>query len=108
MNPRVTIKVNGRGWQRVSFAKSGPASRHYVTETTGGKTTISFGDGEHGATPPTGSSVEAIYRTGSGKGGNVSLTYRVSGSPTLHQTLWVAIRNRTQAISFARYQEFMN
>lgn len=33
---------------------------------------------------------------------------RTLSDPTLDQALWVAIRNRTHAISFARYQEFMN
>ncbi len=33
---------------------------------------------------------------------------RTASDPTLDQALWVAIRNRTRAISFGRYQEFMN
>jgi hypothetical protein len=34
--------------------------------------------------------------------------HRTASYPTLDQALWVAIRNRTRAISFGRYQEFMN
>ncbi len=34
--------------------------------------------------------------------------HRTQSDPTLDQALWVAIRNRTFAISFNRYQEFMN
>jgi hypothetical protein len=34
--------------------------------------------------------------------------HRTASDPTLDQSLWVAIRNRTRAISFSRYQEFMN
>ncbi|HEY6340637.1 MAG TPA: carboxypeptidase-like regulatory domain-containing protein [Bryobacteraceae bacterium] len=38
---------------------------------------------------------------------NVRLN-RTASDPTLDQALWVAIRNRSRAISFDRYQEFMN
>ncbi len=34
--------------------------------------------------------------------------YRTASDPTLDQALWVAIRNRTRAMSFGRYQEFMD
>jgi hypothetical protein len=34
--------------------------------------------------------------------------HRTASDPTLDQALWVAIRNRTRAMSFARYQEFMD
>jgi hypothetical protein len=109
MLPKVIIKVNGRRWREVkSFASSGPTERHYVADTTEGKTTISFGNGVHGATLHTGSNVQVTYRTGSGKAGEVKLSYRVRSSPTLDQALWVAIRNRTQAISFGRYKHFRN
>ena len=41
--------------------------------------------------------------------GNVGVTLRRTASePTLDQALWVAIRNRTQAISFDRYRDFLN
>jgi hypothetical protein len=33
---------------------------------------------------------------------------RTQSDPTLDQALWVAIRNRTRALSFGRYQDFMN
>ncbi len=33
---------------------------------------------------------------------------RTASDPTLDQALWVAIRNRTRAMSFDRYQKFMN
>jgi hypothetical protein len=38
---------------------------------------------------------------------NVRLS-RTSSDPTLDQALWVAIRNRTRAIGFEDYQDFMN
>jgi Carboxypeptidase regulatory-like domain len=34
--------------------------------------------------------------------------HRTQSDPTCDQALWVAIRNRTHAISFNRYQDFMN
>jgi hypothetical protein len=106
LHTSVSIKVNGLRWVEVkSFAKSGPTNRHFITKTTGGKTTVIFGDGESGARLPTGSTLEATYRTGSGNTGEVRLSYRVRIKPTPDQTLWVAIRNRTQAISFQRYRE---
>jgi hypothetical protein len=41
--------------------------------------------------------------------GNLGVTlHRTASEPTLDQALWVAIRNRTQAISFPRYQEFLH
>lgn len=41
--------------------------------------------------------------------GNVGVTlHRTASEPTLDQALWVAIRNRTNAISFNRYREFLN
>ncbi len=41
--------------------------------------------------------------------GNVGVTLqRTASDPTLDQALWVAIRNRTNAISFGRYRDFLN
>ena len=41
--------------------------------------------------------------------GNVGVTlHRSASNPTLDQALWFAIRNRTHAISFDRYREFLN
>jgi hypothetical protein len=110
----VKVKVNGRSWRPVkAFAQSGPTDHHYVIKRDGSKTTIVFGDGVHGAQPPPGSSVEATYRIGSGKTGNVAaenaaVTYRYRVHPTLDQALWVAIRNRTHTISFNRHRRFVS
>jgi hypothetical protein len=42
-------------------------------------------------------------------GGQVGVTlHRTASDPTLDQALWVAIRDRSYAISFNRYREFMN
>jgi hypothetical protein len=105
MQPSVVVKVNGRAWKVVhAFAKSGPTDTHYVIKTNGAKITINFGDGVHGAKPPSGSNVEATFRTGAGKAGKVTVSYRISTHPTQDQALWIAIRNRTNAISFVRYR----
>jgi hypothetical protein len=107
--PTVAIKVNARRWIQVkNFLKSGPTDRHFLVKTTGAKTTVTFGDGVHGAALPNGCKIEATYRTGSGKEGEVKLSYRAASDPTLDQALWVAIRNRTQAIGFERYRRFIN
>ena len=107
MRTKISIKVNGRPWTEVKrFANSGPTDRHFITKTTGDKTTVIFGDGESGARLPTGSILEATYQTGSGNTGEVRLAYRTRIKATLDQALWVAIRNRTHAISFQRYREF--
>jgi hypothetical protein len=42
-------------------------------------------------------------------GGQVGVTmHRTAADATLDQALWVAIRNRTHAIEFTRYREFIN
>jgi len=98
MQARIRVKVNGRLWKQVKrFVQSGPTDRHYIIETNGNKTTVVFGDGVHGAIPPSGSNVEATYRTGSGTAGEVTVSFRARD-----QGLWIAIRNRTHAISFER------
>jgi hypothetical protein len=107
MLANVTIEVNGRRWQLVkSLAKSGPDDRHFVLKTTGDSATVIFGDGEHGTAPPTGSTVQATYRQGSGKAGEIKLNYRVSASRTQDQALWVVVRNGTKTISFERHRRF--
>jgi hypothetical protein len=108
----VTVTVNGKPWQFVSgLADSGPRDRDFtVSQTTDGKTAITFGDGVHGAPPPAGSEITVRYNGGGGTGGNrvtVTIERNVSGH-TLDQALWVAIRNRTHAISFEIYKKFYN
>jgi len=58
-------------WTEVSdFLESDGSARHYRLDRTGG--TITFGDGQEGAIPPTGEgNVEAVYQTGGGGEGNV-------------------------------------
>ncbi len=79
-NPRgarstLEIRVDGVRWHEVeSLAGQPPTAKVYVTTTgEGGRTTVSFGDGVHGARLPTGhENVRAKYRVGIGAPGNVS------------------------------------
>ncbi|WP_413099287.1 putative baseplate assembly protein [Streptomyces sp. Inha503] len=72
--PALEIRVDGLLWHRVdSLAGRGPRERVYVTGTTGdGRTTVTFGDGVHGARLPGGhENVRARYRFGTGEAANV-------------------------------------
>jgi hypothetical protein len=73
---QTTLKlvVNGMQWHEVeSLAGAAPADRSFVTSTDDtGKTSVTFGDGVHGARVPTGiENVSATYRNGIGAPGNV-------------------------------------
>jgi hypothetical protein len=66
--------VNNVAWHEVdSLAGLEPTARNFVTQTDDeDKTTLTFGNGVHGARLPTGmANVQAIYRSGIGKPGNV-------------------------------------
>ncbi|MET8543449.1 putative baseplate assembly protein [Kitasatospora sp. NPDC004799] len=68
------VRVDGVRWHEVdSLAGRGPDERVYVTGTSSdGRTTVTFGDGVHGARLPTGrENVRARYRIGIGEAGNV-------------------------------------
>jgi hypothetical protein len=68
------IRVDGVLWHEVdSLAGRGPTERVYITgSTAGGRTTVTFGDGVHGARLPTGhENVRARYRFGTGRAANV-------------------------------------
>ncbi|GGU83377.1 hypothetical protein GCM10010211_56710 [Streptomyces albospinus] len=72
--PQLEIRVDGLLWHAVdSLAGRGPRERVYVTGTTGdNRTTVTFGDGVHGARLPTGhDNVRARYRFGTGRAANV-------------------------------------
>jgi hypothetical protein len=69
------VYVNDIRWQETErFIDLEPIDRRFVTSTDDqDKTTLVFGDGEHGARLPTGmENVRAVYRTGIGKAGNVA------------------------------------
>jgi predicted phage baseplate assembly protein len=72
--PALEIRVDGLLWQPVdSLAGRGPAERVYlIGATPDGRTTVTFGDGVHGARLPTGQeNVRARYRFGTGAAGNL-------------------------------------
>jgi hypothetical protein len=68
----LAVFVNGVPWAEAADLNAlGPTDRAYTTTTTDAGTTVSFGDGVHGARLPTGTgNVTAAYRTGSGAAGN--------------------------------------
>ncbi len=60
-------------WSEIGdFLDSGERSRHYrIDQTTG---TVTFGDGERGMIPPSGTNnVRATYKTGGGSDGNIGV-----------------------------------
>ena len=66
--------ASGEIWTRVrSLALAGPAQRVYaLTTDDAARSTLEFGDGVHGARPPSGGkNLTACYRTGAGAQGNV-------------------------------------
>lgn len=68
------IRVNGVVWEeRPTLFGLGPRDRnHSVSIGEEGKVTVEFGDGATGARVPTGTeNVEAAYRVGTGRAGNV-------------------------------------
>ncbi|MGI5400820.1 putative baseplate assembly protein [Streptomyces sp. CA-135486] len=72
--PTLEVRVDGLLWHEVdSLAGRGPRERVYVSGTAGdGRTTVTCGDGVHGARLPTGhENVRARYRFGTGKAANV-------------------------------------
>ncbi|WP_371551910.1 putative baseplate assembly protein [Streptomyces sp. NBC_00554] len=73
--PVLEVRVDGLLWHAVdSLAGRGPRDRVYITGTTGdGRTTVTFGDGMHGARLSSGhENVRARYRFGTGKAANVA------------------------------------
>ncbi|MFE1310378.1 putative baseplate assembly protein [Streptomyces sp. NPDC058755] len=72
--PVLDVRVDGVLWHEVdSLAGRGPTERVYITGTASdGRTTVTFGDGVHGARLPSGhENVRARYRFGTGKAANV-------------------------------------
>lgn len=70
----LAVRVNDVLWSEAdNLFALGPDVRKYITKTNDeGKTTVIFGDGEHGSRLPTGAeNIKAVYRQGIGKGGNV-------------------------------------
>ncbi|MBQ0854486.1 putative baseplate assembly protein [Streptomyces sp. BH-SS-21] len=73
--PVLEIRADGVLWHEVdSLAGRGPRERVYITGSTAdGRTTVTFGDGVHGARLPGGhENVHARYRFGTGRAANVA------------------------------------
>ncbi|MFM9373411.1 putative baseplate assembly protein [Streptomyces sp. Da 82-17] len=73
--PVLEVRVDGVLWHEVdSLAGRGPRERVYITgSTSDGRTTVTFGDGVHGARLPGGhENVRARYRFGTGRAANVA------------------------------------
>ncbi len=73
--PVLEIRVDGVLWHEVdSLAGRGPRDRVYISGSTAdSRTTVTFGDGVHGARLPTGhDNVHARYRFGTGRAANVA------------------------------------
>lgn len=69
------VRVNDLLWHEVpSFATAGPNDRVFAADADDeGRTSVVFGNGAKGARLPTGAgNVQAVYRAGIGRGGNVA------------------------------------
>jgi hypothetical protein len=90
---RVTVED---GWSRVDdLSESGPDDRHFVLDPETGE--VRFGDGMHGAKPPTGStSVKASYQFGGGAVGAVGASVVVWAGLL---TLWCRLRGRRPSVT---------
>ncbi|MEU6065338.1 putative baseplate assembly protein [Streptomyces sp. NPDC047082] len=72
--PVLEVRVDGVLWHEAdSLAGRGPTERVYITgSSSDGRTTVTFGDGVHGARLPSGhENVRARYRFGTGRAANV-------------------------------------
>lgn len=73
-NSTLAVYVDDVQWhETASLAWLGAKDRGFITRTDDdGQTSVIFGDGEHGARPPTGvQNLRSIYRSGIGAPGNV-------------------------------------
>jgi hypothetical protein len=74
--PQLEVRVGGALFRRVvDFEDSASADAVYVTERSAdGTISVVFGDGKHGAVPPSGKRhVQAVYRQGIGEVGNAAI-----------------------------------
>ncbi len=97
------LTIDGQIWQQVrDFAHSGPGDAVYrLTFGPNSETEIVFGDGRNGRRPPDGAECSATFDSPTGP---VGVTMRRAEVPaTQDQTLWVAIRNSSNALSFCTY-----
>jgi hypothetical protein len=92
VRPAVDVRVDGELWTEVdTLAASGPLDRHYSIELDDReRATIVFGEGLHGASPPSGrNNIIAAYRIGHGIAANVgtaAITTMPSALPFLERS----------------------
>jgi len=99
----VDILIEGEEWQQViSLAEAGADDRVYELDRESGS--VRFGDGEHGRLPPTGSTVQATYRYGSGQDGNMLSISWIGTMPELNQAASVSITALGHSIRFQHKQ----
>lgn len=71
----LAVRVNEVEWNEAdNLLSPGPTDRGFITQTDDkDQTTVIFGTGDHGMRVPTGTAnVKAVYRTGTGRPGNVA------------------------------------
>jgi hypothetical protein len=74
------VSVDGQLWTRTfNLQKAGPDDRVFELTNDG---RVVFGDGEHGAQPPAGSSVQVSYRAGGGAAGNSPIAVTIHWPPS--------------------------
>ena len=91
----IEVTVDGDAWTQVeNFANIGPSDTAFVVHTKDGIASIIFGDGVHGAVPPSGSGVTITYRNGSGSTGHVSKHIDIEGDT---RKFWIISRQELTA-----------
>ncbi|HEV2777792.1 MAG TPA: putative baseplate assembly protein [Actinophytocola sp.] len=70
----LTVRVNGVAWHETDgLIWAGPTDHSYTLHAAASGVSVEFGDGGHGARPPSGTeNITATYRTGAGSSGNVA------------------------------------
>lgn len=87
----LTVTVNNVAWtERRNLAASDPRAQEFSTALDdSGQTSVVFGDGFHGARPPSGANnIRARYRKGLGNSGNLAagaIQQLVDGAPNLQK-----------------------
>jgi hypothetical protein len=73
----VTVTIDGQRWRRLpdeQALQSAPDNaRVFVVDRVTG--TVRFGDGRHGARPPSGARVRVRYRQAAGRGGDLVVSW---------------------------------
>jgi hypothetical protein len=108
---QVTVTINDQPWKEVSsFENCGSDDHVYIVaiDPVTEAATLRFGDGQQGRRPPTGSRIEATYRTGNGSAGIVlSFSWMVT-DPNLHKASLVTITTLPNSFRLSFYQGIEN